>query len=553
MKLLSRFIRRKAVIRFSVFLFVSLGMMTVFQNCSPSSFQASDAQAGFDNFSSSSGGTCSDVLRPEIKQSFFCPSGATGSAFRQRQVSCSESGWLATPWSRIDFSGCSCSMGRVINAETGFCECPNGKSLVGGTCAVTTCSPTTKPAESEAELCPSGSGVATRNRGVTCNSNGWSASNWNSYDYSKCGCLNTGEVLNQQTGLCACPKGQSVQNGICKKTDVVCSGGQTSVSSPTDSNGRRRTCYFTWEQAVAGETKILKGTDGGTGSGTCQENGEWNYSYSCPPVENVVTCPGGVMEIASPANSVGRTQSCSFSWEQAIAGKTAPIVGTNGGTGSAVCQANGEWSYTYKCPAPGGVATCAGGSIQITSPANSLGQTQSCTFSWGQTNAYSTVPINGTNGGNGSATCQGNGEWSYNYNCPAPGSTVTCSGGSTVVSSPANSLGQTQFCSFSWAQATAGNSVVVTGTNGGTGNATCQTSGQWNFGYSCPAPGNVAVCPGGAAEVPSSTVSGRTCTMSWSQALASSGLVTGAGTNGGTVSAICGATGAWESVQYNCP
>ena len=67
---------------------------------------------------------------------------------------------------------------------------------------------------------------------------------------------------------------------------------------------------------------------------------------------------------------------------------------------------------------------------------------------------------------------------------------ATCPAGSADYPSAANNVGITNTCSFSWNQASSGQSSVVTrSTNGGTLTAVCGASGQWtNVIANCPKP-----------------------------------------------------------------
>ncbi len=66
----------------------------------------------------------------------------------------------------------------------------------------------------------------------------------------------------------------------------------------------------------------------------------------------------------------------------------------------------------------------------------------------------------------------------------------SCPAGKIDVRSRPNNQDSTNICSFSWAEATVGQTGVMTGaTNGGTISATCGANGEWqNVKYTCPAP-----------------------------------------------------------------
>lgn len=1021
-------------------IFGGLILLGMFQNCSPVAFKQITEIAGNVELVSTAP-SCGSTPAPASRETLACPLGAVGlGGVRSREISCSESSWITTAWSEIDYSSCVCSGGRVINPTSGLCECNGGKEFIGGLCTVSACNATLKPPESDTALCPSGFGNASRSRTVSCSAPNWNAGAWSGYDYSKCTCAYAGQTLNPTTGSCACPTGQTVVGGSCqpmpsmtcslgtkppdsqtltcpggslgsytRTTSVTCVSGAwvtgasvnnynscscpatgqifdplkspacscpttapilsgsacvtavdaTCLGTPPDKNqdvrcpgpestgtvvnARTVTCNTSTKTWVAGlfpepnfstcrcpyskQSSDSKGictcptgmypiqaslscgvcltgqtydpvsksciSTGGTAgcaaaevkwgetngcnaivadsaanqilavtsrtftgnaqfkcnastktleyvSGTCKAsctvaseyksawqnsacmgimpigvyshektfriqadpslsassaaagvtstnsyidmkcydgkliemdavcrystaagakcaggsirwdssglndagtctanvaetesgyaltvgntfkdyqgnftgycvNGKWEgvnslvgctklsgvpqnckgtytspvgssckFSYTapvegvpsgwsqylnntatgylgssklvcadgnwwqgpitdCAPVDSTVKCPridlcadlatlsdvpikacfqqdpifaggaaivtswnqpdcqahvncdtdgqwsytkvGGKLDLSgtckipttpippdtvvkcaagsapieSTPNSSGKTNTCTFTWPEGTVGQTKVPTSTNGGTGSLTCQSTGKWSYSYSCPPPGDAVVCAGGSTTIMSSPNSVGEKNSCIFSWAQGNVGQTIKPTGTNGGTGSLTCGATGVWSYSYVCPAPGNPVVCAGGSQSITSLKSSDGKTNTCVFTWDQGTAGQTIKPTGTNGGTGSLTCGATGAWSYSYNCPTPDKAVTCLGGSTEMASATVAGKTCILSWPLSPVSTTTVKGTGTNGGAISGVCTSTGEWKSVVATCP
>lgn len=165
------------------------------------------------------------------------------------------------------------------------------------------------------------------------------------------------------------------------------------------------------------------------------------------------TCSGGSEMIQAPDNS----QNCFFSWDQTNAGirvttAAQTLRSTNGGTGSAVCGTDGVWTaVSYSCPSKE-QGVCPGG---INYVVKSVDNTNTCTFSWNQANADSSIQVTqATNGGSLTGTCTASG-WAHNFNCPGT-AIATCSGGSL----------QYQKCRFQWGPTIKGREAAITDTQG---------------------------------------------------------------------------------------
>jgi hypothetical protein len=274
---------------------------------------------------------------------------------------------------------------------------------------------------------------------------------------------------------------------------------------------------------------------------------------SCSSVSQTRTCSSGSMSGSFSITSC--TNGCSATTVSNCSLSSAPHGGSSGS-----CASGYSGSCSYICASGSygfGLNTCKricyGTYGTISSPPNNAGQTNTCSFTWGNAVEGQTIsPATATGGGYGSLYCNSTGTWNYNYVCPSPGNVASCPGGQEYVQSPINNAGQKNTCYFSWSQKLAGESVNLSGTNGGSASGTCLSTGQWNVSFICPAPGNLATCAGGTmGGIPSKTKPGVTCTLSWPQALAGQ-TVSGSGTNGGTISGTCLSTGQW-SYTYNCP
>lgn len=315
------------------------------------------------------------------------------------------------------------------------------------------------------------------------------------------------------------------------KTGATCIAGGLTVPSPDGSNS----CYLSWASGSQGQNISGTGTNGGSASGTCQSNGTWVYSYTCPNKAGS-TCGAGSVVVNSPDSS----NSCVLSWGLGSQGQSISGTGTNGGTVSGYCQSTGVWDYSYVCPNKTG-ATCPAGSNTVPSPDNS----NSCVLSWASGSQGQSITGTGTGGGSVSGTCLSTGNWSYTYTCPNK-TGATCPAGSNTIASPDNS----NSCVLSWASGSQGQSITGTATGGGSVSGTCQSTGIWSYTYVCPNKVG-ATCTGGSMNV-NSPNNLKVCTMSWAPASAGQSA-TGTGTNGGTISAKCGTDGLWTNVVATCP
>lgn len=141
---------------------------------------------------------------------------------------------------------------------------------------------------------------------------------------------------------------------------ATCAGGNYTMKSNDGTN----TCVFTWTSATAGNSiNCSMGASCSSGGGnvyaTCQSNGNWNYTFSCPD-KGGGTCVGGV---ASGVKSTDGTNSCDFVWPMTSDGQTiVPTKATNGGTLVGSCL-KGVPTYSYNCP--GKAVTCPAGAITV--------------------------------------------------------------------------------------------------------------------------------------------------------------------------------------------
>jgi hypothetical protein len=134
---------------------------------------------------------------------------------------------------------------------------------------------------------------------------------------------------------------------------------------------------------------------------------------------------------------------------------------------------------------------------------------------------------------------------------PPPPVAHSCAGGTATV----QSLDGSNTCTFSWSEATPGQTISATasGTPVGKGRLTCGADGTWDYHYSCPASNEIQTCPAGRTTVQSPDGS-NTCTFSWRQGQAGETLSSeGTGSPAGFGSLTCGsATGKW-SYSFQCP
>lgn len=191
---------------------LAFALLFGFQNCSPKKFASVDT-ADFQSIGlSAPENTCDPLVHPPEQEILSCPMEASGDgAIRARQVICDSGHWTALPWSNLDYSGCHCGAGKKINQMTGTCECPAGQAIINGVCKNTICDVNLQPPQSESGTCPSGKGMSSRSRMVTCQEGAWVSTLWSTWSYATCTCP-ASQSPNTVTGLCECPVGQ-VYNG----------------------------------------------------------------------------------------------------------------------------------------------------------------------------------------------------------------------------------------------------------------------------------------------------------------------------------------------------
>jgi hypothetical protein len=274
---------------FSLTFFVGLA----FQNCAPAQFEMTT----LDQASLTTASSCKDPV-PVSTEAIACPTENSNQPLfphieRRRSVTCVDSQWVIGNWITPPLSSCGCQSNEMLaDSQTGFCLCPVGKTVnSAGQCEVPTCPANTKPSEIVTKPCPSGTGVATQTRPVTCNSSSqqWeigTPSNWN---YRGCGCPVGGQNPSPQTGECSCPSGQYQIGGSCGQ----CPSEHT--YNPSTKSCNRTSCQASARPPLE-ITKLC--SDGinnarATCSPSCnssnyqwiQNCGSWNYS-AC-------TCSGG--------------------------------------------------------------------------------------------------------------------------------------------------------------------------------------------------------------------------------------------------------------------
>ena len=163
---------------------------------------------------------------------------------------------------------------------------------------------------------------------------------------------------------------------------------------------------------------------------------------------------------------------------------------------------------------------CGAATRTITSPPNSLGQTQTCTFKLPESlpNGYP-VTATAVTEGSYSLVCRLSGRWRGTPStaiCPAPPVVpapvplpppVTCGAKIEVIVSQANSAGATNTCVASLPTSPPG-IVSATVTNGGIYSVECQTSGYWTTSASsslCPKPADPVLPPPPPTPTPTPT------------------------------------------------
>jgi len=244
---------------------------------------------------------------------------------------------------------------------------------------------------------------------------------------------------------CPAPANETLVN------TVQCPGDTQSVASSPNNAGKTNSCTFTWSNTIydkSNPSKInyVKGnTTNSTLEGVCGADGKWkNVKVYCPaPANEVVStntvCSSGSQTVTSSPNNIGKTNSCTFTWSNTNYDKSNPskityVKGnTTNSTLEGVCGADGKWkNVKIYCPAPANevVATntvCSSGSQTVTSIPNSIGKTNSCTFTWSNTNYDKSNPNKSTSG-KGNITnstiegvCGADGKWkNVKVYCPAP-------------------------------------------------------------------------------------------------------------------------------------
>lgn len=221
---------------------------------------------------------------------------------------------------------------------------------------------------------------------------------------------------------------------------------------------------------------------------------------------------------------------------RAITASNGQGEGTGGGGGTSTATTSGT-----------GQAGCRGGNTNVPSPDGS----NQCYFEWGSVPAGTGISVgdahlHANNGGMGKAYCKGNDQWDYQYACPNGGggseNKTICQGGYQAVKSTDGS----NTCTFQWGQGSVGQSIKITGTNGGTLSGTCKASVGWEYGVTCPS--KVAAqpdCAGGG-------LSYGKCYFTWDQTPSGQAArnmrdISG---RGATASGIICKNGSWDTSGY---
>jgi hypothetical protein len=180
--------------------------------------------------------------------------------------------------------------------------------------------------------------------------------------------------------------------------------------------------------------------------------------------------------------SADQQNTCNFAWAQTAAGQpTNAVTTTGGGVLSGKCGTDGSWEeWAVSCPNRTTAVSCPGGGATFYSEDNSnkcvasLNQSSSGTVLTDRTGL--TITSNWP-AATGKATCKGNGDWSYQVNCPSTNTTVkTCPGGVEHLKNKDGSL----TCTATWAITKADSWSRTSVTNLWTLRAYCNANGDWD-------------------------------------------------------------------------
>lgn len=242
---------------------------------------------------------CPAATKPPSQQTQKCPSNI-GNAVRSRHVYCpgGATAWQVGDFGSWDFTACGCSHeGAAPDLETGICSCPDGtepKTVSGVKKCVTIpgtiCTAGVKREISEQLACPSGIGRGRLTRTYECHSSGTKYEEVVSLrkrTYEGCLCPNEGELLNTDTGACACPSGQIVIGGKCSQP--VCNPD----TKPAEQ--RQKNCPSNIGQAVSRRTVSCSGAP--DFAWQVGAYGAWDYAgCQCPDSRDYMNPTTGVCE-----------------------------------------------------------------------------------------------------------------------------------------------------------------------------------------------------------------------------------------------------------------
>lgn len=227
-------------------------------------------------------------------------------------------------------------------------------------------------------------------------------------------------------------------------------------------------------KSCTGANNVLVGFDG-AGNPKCQlitvssGQGPGTTTTVTQVPADAKFCKPGYADIPSPDGK----NNCHFEWGSVLANtNTSCSTGmscSNGGSASAFCNGNGDWSgVAYSCPSKTG-STCVGGHNTITSKDG----TNSCFFKWGMGTTGQSIPVEqATSGGTLSGTCNSTGNWTFFYNCPGK-QVVTCPSGNYTYNK----------CNFAWDSTPASSPASNLRDLNGFGSASgfyCTASGTWD-------------------------------------------------------------------------
>lgn len=210
----------------------------IFQNCSKVQFKANSViessplateLSSNDPTKTTLAPVCDPNNKPSETESILCLTENGNkplslSITKSRTVSCENGVWVPGAWISPALSTCGCQNSALTpDLTTGICKCPTGLVVSGVTCIKPTCTGT-PPSDTETKSCPSGIGMASRTRAVTCDQASlmWQAPAFaGAWNYKQCSCSLNGQMADSSTGACACPTGQYIIGkscGVCPTT-----------------------------------------------------------------------------------------------------------------------------------------------------------------------------------------------------------------------------------------------------------------------------------------------------------------------------------------------